>query len=137
MKRVLAIVRRFFGWGSISFLIFFFFMELKEKPVIGIIQSLYYLYFVLSPILYLLFAIISVIYFRKSGQFAPVFQEHSPVANFFKCLSTDLIAPFKNIGGFIGALINKESMGRGLLIARFIEMIIVIFFCGIGIFILI
>ena len=136
MKRFLAIVRRIFGWGTIFFLLGLFLCGIKLSADTGSIKGFYSGFFVFSPILYLLFAIISVAYVRKKGQFAAVFQEHSPVENFFKCLGTDLAAPFKNIGGFFGALFNKNAMGRGLLIGRFIEMIGIILFCGLGVLML-
>lgn len=97
-----------------------------------VIKAFYLLYFLISPILYLLFAIISVAYFRKHGEYEYTFSEHSPFINFFMCLGIDLAAPFKNIGGFIIALIDKTAEERDKRIDRFIEMVLFLLLCGIG-----
>lgn len=136
MKRFLAIVRRIFGWGTVFLFLGLFLFNISLSSKQGSLQAFYSGFFVLSPILYFILTIITVAYVRKFGQFADSHREHSPVVNFFQCLGHDLAAPFKNIGGLFGALFNKNAMGRGILIARFFEMVAIILFCGFGILIL-
>ena len=134
MTRFLDVNRRIFGWGTV-FLLLLLFSNIKvsgSDSKLVIIQAFYLLYFLISPILYLLYAIISVAYFRKHGEYEYTFSEHSPFINFFMCLGMDIAAPFKNIGGFIIALIDKTDEERDKRIHRFIEMILFLLLCGIG-----
>lgn len=132
MTRFLDVNRRIFGWGSVFL---FLLMLINIKPSdsgIVVIKVFYLLYYLISPFLYLLFAIFSVAYFRKHGEYEYTFSEHSPFTNFFMCLGMDLAAPFKNIGGFIIALIDKSAEERDKRIDRFIEMVLFLLLCGIG-----
>lgn len=132
MTRFLDVNRRIFGWGSV-FLFLLMFINIKTSDSgIVVIKAFYLLYYLISPILYLIFAIISVVYFRKHGEYEYTFREHSPFINFFMCLGIDLAAPFKNIGGFIIALIDKTAAERDKRIDRFIEMVLFLLLCGIG-----
>lgn len=132
MTRFLDVNRRIFGWGSV-FLFLLMFINIKPSDSgIVVIKAFYLLYYLISPILYLLFAIISVAYFRKHGEYEYTFSEHSPFTNFFMCLGMDLATPFKNIGGFIIALIDKSAEERDKRIDRFIEMVLFLLLCGIG-----
>ncbi len=134
MTRFLDVNRRISGWG-IVFLFLFLYLKIERSDLdseLAVIQAFYLLYFLISPILYLLYAIISVAYFRKHGDYEYTFQEHSPFTNFFMCLGMDLAAPFKNIGGFIIALIDKTAEERNKRIHRFVEMMLFLLFCGIG-----
>lgn len=142
MTRFLAIVRRIFWGGTISLLLCIFLFNTGFKTMLNLaiehnsLQGIFSIFFLLSPILFLLFTIISVAYIRKNGQFAAVHQSQSPVTSFFRCWGHDIIAPFKNIGNFFPTLFNKNAMGRGILIGRFIEMLVLIAVCAIGILLL-
>ena len=134
MTRFLDVNRRIFGWGTV-FLLLLLFSNINvssSDSKIVIIQVIYLLYFLISPIIYLLYAIISVAYFRKDGEYEYTFSDHSPFTNFFMCLGMDLAAPFKTIGGFIIALIDKNAEERDKRIHRFIEMMLFLLLCGIG-----
>ncbi len=100
------------------------------------VQGNFSIFFLLSSVLFLVFTLISVAYIRKHDQFAAVHQEQSPVTSFLRCWGHDIIAPFKNIGNFFGALFHKDAMGRGILIGRFIEMLILIAVCVVGMLLL-
>ena len=134
MTRFLDVNRRIFGWG-IVFLVLLLYLNIERSDLdsgLVVIQAFYLLYFLISPILYLLYAIISVAYFRKHGEYEYTFRDHSPFVNFFMCLGMDLATPFKNIGGFIIALIDKTTEERNKRIHRFVEMMLFLLFCGIG-----
>lgn len=135
MTRFLAIVRRIFGWGTVFLFLGIFLVGINIASK-GRLQGFFAAFFALSPILYFVFTIISVAYIRKHGQFAEIHQEQSPITSFFRCLGHDLVAPFKNIGGFFSAIFNKNATGRGILIARFIEMIVMIVICAFGVLLL-
>lgn len=143
MTRFLAIVRRIFWGGTISLILLVFLFgvgvpDMFQKAMNpSNVQGIFCIFFLVAPILFLLFTFISVAYIRKHGQFAAVHQEQSPVTSFFRCWGHDIIAPFKNIGNFFGALFNKNAMGRGILIGRFIEMLFLIAVCAVGILLLI
>ena len=132
MTRFLDINRRIYGWGTVFLFLGLYLGSADSNPNLVIIRGFYCLYFLLSPILYILFAIISVAYFRKHGEYEYTFSEHSPFINFIMCLGMDLAAPFKNIGGFIIALIDKTDEERDKRIHRFIEMMLFLLLCGIG-----
>ncbi len=138
MTRFLAVIRRLFLAGTISLLLTIFLLGVKFSDMMSLAmahnsaQGFFSIFFLLSPVLFLLFTIISVIYIRHHGQFAAVHQSQSPVTSFFRCLGSDLMSPFKNIGGFFGALFNKNAMGRGILIFRFVELVIIVLLCLAG-----
>ena len=139
MTRFLAVVRRLFLAGTISLLLTLFLFGVKFQDMLSWAmahnnaQGYFSIFFLASPILFILFTIISVIYIRHHGQFAAVHQQQSPVTSFFRCLGHDLVSPFKNIGGFFGALFNKNAMGRGILIFRFFELVVIVIICLVGV----
>lgn len=138
MTRFLAIIRRIFWGGTIS-LILCALLEIDFSKMLTIalkhntVQGYISMYFLLSPVLFLLFTIFSVIYIRQHGQLAAVHQSQSPITSFFRCFGHDLAAPFKNIGYFFMALFSKNVIGRGILILRFIEMVVLTLLCLAGI----
>jgi len=136
MTRFLDIIRRIFGWGSISYIIVIFCNFLGSKSEISDFQAFYLIYFMLSPIFYLLFAVISVAYFRKHGEYEDIFQEHNPFTNFFMCLGMDITAPLNNIIFFFIVLIKKNAEEKNKRIRYFIEMMVLILFCGIGLLVI-
>ena len=139
MMRFLAIVRRIFWGGTISLLLCLFLLNMSFSGILEVAHNyesangIFAIYFLASPVLYLIFVLISVVYIRRNGQFAAFHRTQSPVTTFFRCWGSDIAAPFKNIGKFFMALFSKNVMGRGILIGRFIEMIILILVCLAGI----
>lgn len=135
MTRFLAIIRRIFGWGTIFLILGFLIFGIKLSFASSA-QTFFTLFFVLSPILFIVFTIISVAYVRKYGQFAASHQDQAPATSFFRCLGHDLWAPFKNIGGLFAGIFNKNAQGRGLLILRFFEMLVIQLICLFGVSVL-
>lgn len=139
MTRFLAIIRRFFWGGTVSLILCLALFGVNFNNMLQLamshnsIQGYFSIYFLLSPILFLLFTIISVIYIRHHGQFAAVHQSQSPITSFFRCWGHDIVSPFKNIKGFFMALFSKNVMGKGILIGRFIELVVLVLFCIAGI----
>ena len=139
MRRFLAIIRRFFLGCTVSLLIALFALKVDFNYMLdcAIAHSgfigFFSIVFLLSPIAYLFVTVISVAYIRSNGQFAAFHSTQAPVVSFFRCLGHDLISPFKCLIGFLGALFSKKALGRGTLIARFAEMLLLILFCVWGI----
>ncbi len=139
MTRFLAITRRLFLGCTVSLLIALFVLKvgfnfmldcaLAHSGFIGFFSII----FLLSPIAYLVVTVISVAYIRSNGQFAAFHGTQAPIVSFFICLGHDLISPFKCLIGFLRALFSKKALGRGTLIARFAEMLLLILFCTWGI----
>lgn len=141
MTRFLAIIRRLFLGGIVSLIVCLSIgIGLKKMFDLCInffgIRSVYSIFFMSSPILFLLFTFLSATYVRKYGQFAEIHGEQPYITTVFRCLGHDLISPFKNIIQFIGALFNKDAIGRGLLILRFVELVVLVAMCAIGVFLL-
>ncbi len=136
MTRFLAIIRRIFGWGTVFLIIGISALNMSLSFSSGL-QLFFSLFFALSPILFFVFTLISVAYIRKNGQFAEFHQEQSSGTSFFRCLGHDLLAPFKNIGGLFIGIFNKNAMGRGILIGRFFEMLLIQIICLVGVSMLI
>lgn len=138
MTRFLAVARRFFLGGVVSLLLSLFVLGVSGKAMLNWAMSpnnaagIFSIFFLVSPIVYLILVVISVIYIRKNGQFAAFHQTQSPITSFFRCLGSDLASPFKCIGNFFAALFNKNAMGRGIMIRRFIGMVFLILFCLAG-----
>ncbi len=139
MKRFLAILRRLFLGGTISLLVVMIAFGKKFPELFDLAKAHegvpgYFSIFILgSPILFLLFTVFSVIYIRHSGQFAAYQQQKAWMATFFQCLGSDLSSPFKNIRNFFCALFSKNAMGRGVLIVRFIELVVLVVGCVFGV----
>lgn len=131
MTRFLTVNRRIFGWGAVSYLLGEYLLKIDFTPY-ALIQAIYDIFFLFSPILFIIFSLISVARYRKSDELEYINKDQFPVKSFIMCLGYDLIAPIMNIIEFIKALINKESEDRGRHIARFVEMMLLIVFCGLG-----
>ena len=138
MTRFLAVARRLFLGGVVSLLLSIFVLGIRGKTMLdgamahNSIAGFFSIFFLVAPIIYLILVLISTAYIRKHGQFAAVHQQQSPVTSFFRCLGSDLASPFKCIGNFFAALFNKNAMGRGIMIRRFIGMVILILVCLVG-----
>lgn len=139
MTRFLAVIRRLFLGGTVSLLLCLFLFKIDFSRMIELAKAhnstpgYFSIFFLASPVLFLLFTILSVVYIRHHGQFAAFHQEQSPVTSFFRCLGHDIISPFKNIYNFLGAVFNKNAMGRGILVFRFIELVVLIVICVVGV----
>lgn len=130
MKRFLTVIRRIALAGVVSLIL----LCIAGTTIIDLFNkhSIAAIFFLVSPLAYLIFVLVSVAYVRKYGQFAETHREHSPVHTVFRCIGSDIASPFKCIGGFFGALFNKNAIGRGVLILRFIGMVVIIFACLVG-----
>lgn len=139
MTRFLAVVRRLFWAGTVSLILALTLFEIKFDNMWQLAlahnsaKGWFSIFFLASPILFLLLTVISVIYIRHHGQFAAVHQSQSPLTSFFRCWGHDIVSPFKNIKNFFMALFSKHVMGRGILIGRFFELVVIVFLCIIGI----
>ena len=139
MTRFLAVVRRLFLAITISLILSLVLFKVKFSDMLSwaiahdTVRGFISILFLISPILFLILSIVSVIYIRHHGQFASVHQTKSPVTSFFRCLGHDLVSPFKNIKDFFVALFNKNAMGRSIFILRFIELVVIILLCIAGI----
>lgn len=142
MTRFLAVVRRFFWAGTISLILALTIFGIKFDAMWQLalthnsVKGWFILFFLLSPILFLILTIVSVIYIRHHGQFADVHRSQSPITSFFRCWGHDIVSPFKNIKNFFGALFDKNAMGREILIGRFIELVVIVLLCIVGLVIL-
>lgn len=138
MTRFLAVARRLFLGGIVSLLLSIFVLGISGKNLLNSamahnsVAGFFSIFFLVSPIVYLIMVLISVAYIRKHGQFAEVHQQQSPVTSFFRCLGSDLASPFKCIGNFFAALFNKNALGREIMIRRFIGMVVLILVCLVG-----
>ena len=139
MTRFLAVIRRLFLAITFSLILSLVLFRVKFSDMLSwaiahdSVRGFFSIVFLISPILFLVLSIVSVIYIRHHGQFAYVHQTQSPVTSFFRCLGHDLVSPFKNIKNFFAALFNKNAMGRSIFILRFIELVVIILLCVAGI----
>lgn len=139
MTRFLAVVRRLFWAGTISLILALTLFGIKFEDMWqfalahNTAKGWFSIFFLLSPVLFLVFTIVSVIYIRHHGQFAAVHQSQSPITSFFRCWGHDIVSPFKNIGHFFKAIFSKNVMGRGIFVGRFIELIIIVLICMAGV----
>lgn len=140
MTRFLAIIRRIFLGGTISFIICLVLLKVRFNNMLKLalthnnLSGYFSIFFLMSPIMFFIFTVISSSYVRHHGQFAAFHQTQSPVTSFFRCCWHDVISPFKNISNFFKALFYKNVVGRGIFICRFIEMVLLVFICLIGIY---
>lgn len=139
MTRVLAVIRRLFLGGTISLLLSLFLFGISWKTMYELAIShnsfagYFSIFFIVAPVVYLIFVLISVAYIRKHGQFAAVHQSQSKATSFFRCIGSDLASPFKNIKNFVVSLFSKEVTGKSVIIGRFFEMVLLILACMAGI----
>ncbi len=140
MTQFLAVIRRFFLGGMVSLIVCFFVADLRSMIGFAInpnsIQSIFSIFFLTSPILFVLSTIISAAYIRKYGQFALAHQEKPFISTVFLCVGHDIVFPFKNTIGFFGAIFNKNALGRKKLIARFVGTVLLIISCVVGVLLL-
>ena len=138
MTRALAIIRRVLLACTITLLVCVclckvsFSLMYRTAVAHDNVTGVFCIIFLLSPILYVISTLASVIYIRAEGQFSEVHQEQPFLFTVIRCFVHDLISPFKNILNFISALFNKEAIGREVLIIRFFELVAIVIFCIIG-----
>ena len=104
-------------------------------------ENVFCLFLAVSPIVYILLAIISTAYIRKHGQSAAYQQTKPFISTFFQCVASEFASPFKCISGFFTAVFNKypsiypedlKKKSKAISIGRFIWMILILAFCVYG-----
>lgn len=140
MTAFLARTRRPFLAGIVS-LIALIAMG-KDLTNQNTIQTVYYYFFGLSPIIYPIYGIISAFLIRHFGQFKEVHKRHNFFYTFFKQLGSDIISPLKNVWNFFTSLFGKPSneipveiihKSKSIFLRRLIWTVFVIMFCVIGV----
>lgn len=96
-------------------------------------SGVFSLFFLVSPILYIILVLISVAYKRKNGQPDAADQTQSFFAGIIMCIKSDLAAPFKCIHDLEVELPDDKVSERSIQIRRFIGLVLLIFFCSLGI----
>lgn len=149
--RFFAIIRRMMLGGFLFFLLLIFYkgkdLSLIINQALQMNSAIAYfnLYLIGSLILYLILAIISTILVRNIGAFSNVHKKKSWASTFVKCIGSDIVAPFKCIGGFVTALIGKvpdnipqdlATKSKILSIIRFLWMILWATLCVVFTFLL-
>lgn len=147
MRFFLAQIRRIFLAGCVTLAIAVF-MDISpsillNSTVAGHGFSRYFsIYILISPILFVLFTVVSTIYIRRCGQFAEVHKKRPFIVSLLQSVGHDLISPFKNIGGMLKAMFGKwpdvlpDDMKRSMkrhAKFRFLFMTLVIIVCFVGI----
>lgn len=141
MTRILAVLRRLFLGGVVSLVICY----LKGYNLSNMIVSAqnhntfegyFSLYFLMSPFIFAILTLISIFYIRARGQFSFYHQEQSFLVTSLRCIFHDFTSPFRNIMNLIGAIFNHNALGRGIIVFRFIEMVILVIACFGGIHLL-
>jgi len=100
MTRFLAGVRRLFLSGIVSLLIALIGMRISFPDLMQLakvpqsIEGIFSLFLVLSPVLYILFMLISSIYFRHFGQSAEVHKQKVFLYSILAAVGSDLLFPF-------------------------------------------
>lgn len=131
MTSFLARIRRAFLAGTISLVILLvrnckysemlnFGMQLIKRSFVDLsIKDCYSLFFSLSPIIYILLAIISCIYIRSNGQFAAFNKQQHFVVTLLRCIGHDLASPLKAIRSISSSVFRFIWMMLWILICAF------------------
>lgn len=148
MLRFLAITRRAMLIGILSLIISIFAMHVDISDIIGVawpINGLYsaiLFFFLISPVLYILFLVISTAYIRKHGQSAAIQSEKPFVITMLACLGSDLTSPYRAVKNLIVSLFSKrpdlypEEYWEGskrIYLIRFLEMLLFFALCFFGV----
>lgn len=120
MLRFWAVLRRAMLIGVISLAVSVFAMHVNLMDIVGVawpISSMYsaiLLFFLISPVLYLVFLIISTFLIRRFGQFASTHREKPYIVTLIICLWSDITSPFRAIINFVttifGGMPDSYSM---------------------------
>jgi hypothetical protein len=140
VTRILAVIRRIFLAGIVSLIVSIFIIGRDIESVIqtalalNSIQSFFCLFFSASLVLYFLFVVFSVIFIRHHGQFAVAHKEQAWFVSFFRCIGSDLVSPFKNIGHFFTTRGNRTDVdSKNIFTRRFVFMLVLLLIFVIGI----
>ena len=151
MKAFLARSRRLFYAGTLSLVVTLVvgFMAQRNGDLdlwaeglsLNGFESYFCLFLVASPIIYFLLVLISSAYIRKKGQFAASHQSKPFVGTFLSCVWSDVLSPFRCIGGLCTAVAGKYpemypqemiAKSKFVSIRRFVWMILILVFCIYG-----
>ena len=134
MTRMLAVLRRTFLGGAVSLLICYLkgynlsnLMNLAQTH--NSLNGYLSLYFLVSPVIYAILALISILYIRARGQFWAYHQTQSFLVTALRCTFHDITSPFRNIMNLMGAIFSQNVVGRGIIVFRFIELVILGIIC--------
>ena len=145
MIRFLALIRRIFIGGIVSLLIALLAMKIgilelaqAAKNPAGL-KGAFSLFFLISPVCYLIMNLISSIIIRNHVKFAAVHQQKIFMYTVLLALGSDLVFPFKNIAGLFKGdpdtvSDDGKAKGKGKFIVRTIEMGILAAVCIFGLF---
>lgn len=144
MKRALAVLRRLFGGGTITFILALLVSGKSFGDLISLATefngfiSVFSIFLLLSPVLYIIFLFISAAYIRKNGYTADCEKARPLIATVFTVLKSDLSSPFRCVWSFLKeGLFGKypdiypedlKKKARRTVILRFLWMIFVILF---------
>ena len=141
MTRIFAVSRRIFLAGLASLIVLLFIANRDMNELIQAAKELtslrngFSLYFVVSPIVYLIMVIVSVIYIRKNGQFAAFQQTQAWITSFIRCIGSDLLSPFKLQVNFLTTRGKKTASGsKSVFTRRFLLSWVLILLCAIGVY---
>lgn len=140
MVRFLTILRRIFLAGTVSLIICIFFLQFKLFNNISLLSSnngaeitkgIICIVFLLSPFLYGLFMFFTVLNNNRKNVYSV--DTSTTIINVFKCFLRDITSPFFTTKTFVISLFSKQTKTHGLIVIRFIEMIILIAICVFGV----
>ena len=147
MTRFLAIMRRFFLAGFVALLICVIFLHRGISSLWSLIQSanlfagIFSGFILFSPLVYILFLVLSCIYIRKHGQFAAVHSSQPFIVTVGKAFCSDLASPFKNIATTFSLFVKKQPdylsddairKSKSVRIRRLVIMLVLFIFCVVG-----
>lgn len=111
MLKFFAFARRLFLAGIISLVIIFFLSAIGYYDLnpYGIEEfgAIYMCFALISPVLGLIFWLISTAYIRKHGQFAAIHQSRSFGESLLEALKQDITSPFRK---FAGLFYSKKKL---------------------------
>lgn len=138
--RLLTISRRCFFAGTVSLIVcisfvrFDFFKKivgLSSSNILEIFEGLICAIFLMSPLLYALLMLFTVFNHNRINM-----DNGEKKSAFLFVLNTvwqDFLAPVCNIKAFVVSISSRQTKKHGLIILRFIEIIILIIICGLGV----
>lgn len=139
MSRVLDVIRGLFLAGTVSMIIYLLYpgSDVMFLVMLAKMNWVFYLtffsvFFLISPILYIILVLASVAYFRWNEQVAITYQAQSVFSDIIECINKDIVSPFKCVRGFEDALAGENVSERGILVRRFIGLLLLISFCSFG-----
>lgn len=146
--RIFAVSRRAMLIGVISLLVSIFAMHVEFADIISVawpVNGLYsaiLLFFLVSPLLYILLLVCSTAYIRKHGQSAAYQREKLFIVSCISCMISDITSPFRAVKNFLMTMFGKapdnypDAYWRGskrIYTFRLIEMLLFIALCFFGV----